>query len=892
MTPALEREILAHAAVLDEEGLHGDALARRAERVAAEVAAGRTRAAADAALDLLLRPAPTEAAAMRDAARELAVALVALDPPADLVARVSPLLPVKARAQLAYADAKASTEGPAPTWDDLAWLVADPRLGAATVPLLRSILATPALATVCVRADPHRAVEVLAALARNGAVTDAELRAACLEHPRLAAVALRSAEPRGHGRTTDAFWARLCACAQDAAWARAARLAGDDMEFLMDCAGLAGSRFVLRAAEVARDAKLKRLRHPCRTGSSAPVEAACARLAAARVPDDERAALAEALRAFPPRTLELLLPVASHARGALCEARGWPGAAPLAEWVARVARLDPLDRWAGVDVGSSSDPTVGVVSAREVRAMVEQAGERVARRVVELYDDAGGPTKNTCFLLEAAAGWNRDETLAKLAKRNQVALRAYGLLPLEGEADLLARFVAIKAFEREATQFGPERQASETAAARAALANLAANAGHADATRLEWAMEARAGPGGPAAWAAGDHEVLLVVEDGEPALAFRHAGKPVRALPAALRKHAGHAEAKAALAAARAQRTRLRATFERMMISGERIAADEARLLSRIPLAAWMLQRLVLADDAGRAGTLAPDGERLVGVDGEAFPLPRAVRIAHPLDLAALGAWRARLLAASLAQPFKQAFRETYAPVAPREGQAEVEAFQGRQVDTRVAARLLQSRGWELPRGDVAEPFRAFREAGVVVRWSFPDAGHFLAERPSATTGPLAFSRAGAGSVPLADVPPVVYSEACRDADLVAAVAGFEPWATPEAVARRRDLVRAVAEAMRLANVTLEDDAVAVRGRLARYRVRLRDGTTTLEPLGEALDLPEGWGTRAGPDRWALGEEEGDEATVEVLGRVLRLAEDDRIRDEDVLRRIRRAPRG
>jgi hypothetical protein len=84
--------------------------------------------------------------------------------------------------------------------------------------------------------------------------------------------------------------------------------------------------------------------------------------------------------------------------------------------------------------------------------------------------------------------------------------------------------------------------------------------------------------------------------------------------------------------------------------------------------------------------------------------------------------------------------------------------------------------------------------------------------------------------VPLAEVPPLVLSEALRDLDMVTAVAHVSEMgsATAEVLQRRGELVRSLAAALGLARVTVEERAVLVGGSLASYRVSLATGAIYL----------------------------------------------------------------
>src|SRR5207244_681171 len=127
--------------------------------------------------------------------------------------------------------------------------------------------------------------------------------------------------------------------------------------------------------------------------------------------------------------------------------------------------------------------------------------------------------------------------------RHQDSVRALGLLPLaeadEGRRDLLERYLRLEEFRRQARKFGSQRQQSEGRAVAIGLANLARTAGFSDPQRLQWAMEQQAVADlarGPVVLARGDVTLSLAVDgDGVPSLTLERNGKPLKALPAALK---------------------------------------------------------------------------------------------------------------------------------------------------------------------------------------------------------------------------------------------------------------------------------------------------------------------------------------------------------------------
>ena len=460
-----------------------------------------------------------------------------------------------------------------------------------------------------------------------------------------------------------------------------------------------------------------------------------------------------------------------------------------------------------------------------------------------------------------------------------------------------------------------QRQTNERAAAQAGLANLALNAGYADATRLEWALEDRLG----AELGAGGREwqvdasclVRLEVVGTAPELTAYRDGKPLKTLPEVVKKHPEYPAMKEAKAALRAQASRYRAALEGAMCRGEVLAASELEVLGRQPAAARMLSALVALDGAGRAGLCQAADMQLEEIGGTRRPLAGPLRLAHPYDLrerGLLGAWQAEIVRRRLVQPCKQVFRELYV-LTPAEEETRVfsRRFAGQTVDSARTARLLQAEGWEMPAEEY--PRKALPRQGAdraaEFRRQLP-----LHQRNDHADGRRSLLPAGGRErvepwhdlrLPLSEVPPLIFSEVMRDVDLVVSVAqsagqavlrvpnapggaaAREPSA--EMVERRGDLVRELARELGFKNVAVEGQYARVQGKLASYRVHLASAVIHIEPGAYLCIVPARWGLSH--DKLFLPFDAEEQKTSEVVSKVLLLAEDDKIKDESILAQIR-----
>ncbi len=186
-----------------------------------------------------------------------------------------------------------------------------------------------------------------------------------------------------------------------------------------------------------------------------------------------------------------------------------------------------------------------------------------------------------------------------------------------------------------------------------------------------------------------------------------------------------------------------------------------------------MLGQLVWVTGDGR--TLCRAGGRARAADGTTVAARGPLRLAHPVDLVADGtwvAWQQRLFTEGRRQPFKQVFRELYVlTVAERKAGPASHRYDGHQLQPRQALALLGRRGW-LSSRESGDASRVFHGHNLVARVEFADGFLTPAEADLPTIGGVCFTRRGEHlAQPLDSIPPVVFSEAMRDLDLVVSVA-------------------------------------------------------------------------------------------------------------------------
>ncbi|MFD9221206.1 DUF4132 domain-containing protein [Streptomyces sp. NPDC060064] len=331
-------------------------------------------------------------------------------------------------------------------------------------------------------------------------------------------------------------------------------------------------------------------------------------------------------------------------------------------------------------------------------------------------------------------------------------------------------------------------------------------------------------------------------------------------------------------------------------------------------------------------------GWALAGADGTAAPVTdgSVLRLWHPVraDADEIRIWREELAERELRQPFKQAFREVY-PLTPAEEETRgySNRFAGHILRYNRAKALMVERGWlgnHLGYGEgwAAEMVRELPRAGELTAsdgefWRARFHVELVEQRSDGdmaslcSTDQLRFERRHGARGPweradLVDVPPLVLTEAMRDADLFVGVASigadpqwrdrgeeraydgyWEGWAfgelTQSARIRRESLARLLPRTRIADRVELTDRFLRVRGELRTYKIHLGSGSILMEPNDAHLCVV--------VDRSAVGgsgerlflpfEEDGGLLSV-IMSKAFLLADDERITDRTITAQLRR----
>ncbi len=420
---------------------------------------------------------------------------------------------------------------------------------------------------------------------------------------------------------------------------------------------------------------------------------------------------------------------------------------------------------------------------------------------------------------------------------------------------------------------------------------------------------------------------LRIVGSKEVAIIWSRKDKPLKSAPAAVKRD--HVEGLANLTST--------AAGVREALAGLATRLELMWLAERqLPLTVWR-EQLIDHPVAGRMGRslvwqLSMPGRRVAALwhdgglttaDGAAFdpPADATVSLWHPLTStpADVLAWRERLEKLEVTQPFKQAHREIYVLTAAEQ---DTDTYSNRfaahilrQAQFRV---LAKTRGWTAQLvgpwdgGDRQAALRSLTHWNLGAEFWIQGAGDEMQTGFTyISTDQVRFNRMGeTEQLPLAEIPPLVFSEIMRDVDLFVGVAsvGNDPnWADggPEhryvhywqsfafgelsATAQtRRDVLARIIPRLKIAGrCSFEERFLVVEGKLRTYKIHLGSGNILMRPNDEYLCIVPGRDKGAAAHNVFLPFE-GDRTLSIILSKALLLADDDQIKDETITRQIRR----
>jgi hypothetical protein len=422
------------------------------------------------------------------------------------------------------------------------------------------------------------------------------------------------------------------------------------------------------------------------------------------------------------------------------------------------------------------------------------------------------------------------------------------------------------------------------------------------------------GPGGVLRRELGGRTAVVTVA-GKAELAFEKDGAALKGVPAAVRRD--HKDELKELRDLVARVNAQLVTLARALEAG--FTVDAAHPFGRWrdtlllhPVAGPTVRALLWEIEVapGDRRTVLPETDDLPDAADDA-----PVRLWHPIGSRPdeVRAWRDLLVDRRIRQPFKQAFREIYLLTPAEEETATYSnRFAAHLVHYRRMFALFRARGWTSALlgpwdgGGSDEAAKTLAAGEWRVRFS-----HVLAdwqgEHEIAGTNRVMFDRRADGGgwreAALADVPPLVFSEAMRDVDLfvgVASIAADPMWEDGEAheywvrewyadlaesTRTRRDALERVLPRTRIADrCSIDGRHLVVRGELRTYRIHLGSANIVMEPDDAFLCIV--------PERRRTGAEVflpfEDERLSLILSKAFLLAADGAIEDESILAQIKR----
>ncbi|MEV8554859.1 DUF4132 domain-containing protein [Streptomyces sp. NPDC051917] len=414
---------------------------------------------------------------------------------------------------------------------------------------------------------------------------------------------------------------------------------------------------------------------------------------------------------------------------------------------------------------------------------------------------------------------------------------------------------------------------------------------------------------------AGDYQAVVTVTE-TATLTWEKDGRPLRSVPAPVRRD--HAALIKELRELVKRVNAQLATLIRALEGG--YTADAVHPygwwrteLAGHPLACTLVRRLIweieVAPGEWRA-VLPETDERLPDAPDDA-----SVRLWHPLrsEPDAVRGWRDLLTERCIRQPFKQAFREIYL-LTPAEEHTRVYSnrFAAHLVHYRTMFALFRARGWKShllgpwDGGDCDAAERTLAAGRWRVRF-IHNWADWAGEDELASTDQVRFDRRVQDAwreAPLADVPPLVFSEAMRDVDLfvgVTSIAADPDWTDggpqrtyweragfaelTESAEARRDVLGRILPRLKIADrCTLEGRFLIVRGELRTYKIHLGSANILMEPDDSYLCIVPS--RRSGEGKVFLPFE--DARLSLILSKAFLLAADTEITDESILMQIKR----
>ena len=359
-------------------------------------------------------------------------------------------------------------------------------------------------------------------------------------------------------------------------------------------------------------------------------------------------------------------------------------------------------------------------------------------------------------------------------------------------------------------------------------------------------------------------------------------------MPAKLKRHPYVEELKAVHKKLKDLYDSSRIMLEQAMEDGTRFKENELRKLMQNPVI-WPLLKHIVFICNGQIGFYT-DG-LLMTANGICLPLkPKdELRIAHPTDLYASGNWHTYqqyLFSKAIRQPFKQVFRELYVPTPEEKDAIQSYQYAGNLIQLPKTVAVLKERRWLADYEDGLQKIY-YKENIIATIYTMTD--WFS---PADIEAPILeyvcfHNRRDYRLIKISEVPPIIFSEVMRDVDMAVSAAhigSITPEASRPTIEMRSVWVELALSLFHLDNVKINGNFAHIEGELGKYDIHLGSGAIRKEG-GEQIALPPIH--LQNHKRLLLPFIDEDSKTVEILAKVIFLAEDNKIKDPNILKLLK-----
>lgn len=384
---------------------------------------------------------------------------------------------------------------------------------------------------------------------------------------------------------------------------------------------------------------------------------------------------------------------------------------------------------------------------------------------------------------------------------------------------------------------------------------------------------------------------LSVDEHGKAEIIAQKDGKPLKSIPAKIKKNEHILRLTETKKKLTEQYRRTRLMFEQAMEDSVKFTVGEIHELRKNPVVEPIIRDLVFMDRDGELGFIT-EYDSFVGAQGareEKMKKDRLVTVAHPFDMYRDGHWewyQRYLFDKGIVQPFKQVFRELYVKTDEELEMNSTRRYSGNQIQPAKTVACLKTRRWV---ADIENGLQKVYYKENIVATIYAMADWFSpADIEAPTLEYVAFyDRKSGAPMKIKDIPDIIFSEIMRDVDLAVSVAhagGVDPETSHSTIEMRATLVEFTMPLFKLTHVRVEGTHAHIAGKYGNYTVHL--GSGVVHKLGGTMIniLPVHSQHRG---KLFLPFADDDPKTAEILTKILFLAEDSKIKDPMILEQIR-----